>query len=264
MSLPAFDAPPVVETVIGVEFAPIEGWSIPHYGLYWNEIKDEYPRYEVQPELDSRIERFGQEVKQAGGVRVELRTVPHVRCWFHDASSTRLIQVQRDRLIHNWRGSGDYPRYANIRPLFEREWQRFCGFTSANDMGRPRITQCEVTYVNHIVRGNGWTSLDQVSDVVTFCRPPGGALLPAPDALAAKQSFVLPDQRSRLHVELQHAIRNTDLAEVLQLSLSVRGHPEGNSDEDILAWLDYGHEWVVKSFAEVTSTKMHTLWKRSA
>ena len=42
--LPSFDAPPVNETVLGVEFTPLAKWSIPHFGLFWSRIRDEYPR----------------------------------------------------------------------------------------------------------------------------------------------------------------------------------------------------------------------------
>src|SRR5918912_130133 len=41
--LPAFDNPPVIETAVGVEFSPLQKWSIPHYGLFWHHIKADYP-----------------------------------------------------------------------------------------------------------------------------------------------------------------------------------------------------------------------------
>jgi hypothetical protein len=52
--LPDFGAPPVVETALGVEFAPLRKWSVPHFGVFWNEIKSDYPRFEVQPALASQ------------------------------------------------------------------------------------------------------------------------------------------------------------------------------------------------------------------
>ena len=58
MALVDFESPPVVETVLGVEFAPIRGWAVPHFGLYWNEVRSEFPRFDVHAPLPSQIERF--------------------------------------------------------------------------------------------------------------------------------------------------------------------------------------------------------------
>jgi uncharacterized protein (TIGR04255 family) len=152
-TLPHFDDPPVVETVLGVEFVPLEKWHIPHFGLFWHDIRGEYPRFEVQPPLASPIEKFGQEAGPPQRLALEMLTHPPVRCWFIDRSEKRLLQVQNDRFIHNWRKAGSvetYPHYENIRPLFEREWERFCLFLKSHDLGTPEVRQCEVTYVNHI------------------------------------------------------------------------------------------------------------------
>src|SRR2546428_11952886 len=107
-----YDDPPVVEIVLGVEFAPLEKWEIPHFGLFWNRIQTRYPRFEINPPLASDVERPRLEFKQAQLPRVELVSKPQVRCWFLNDANTELIQVQYDRFVHNWRkvlGSETYP-----------------------------------------------------------------------------------------------------------------------------------------------------------
>jgi uncharacterized protein (TIGR04255 family) len=47
---------------------------------------------------------------------------------------------------------------------------------------------------------------------------------------------------------------------VLQFTLTARGAPQGGSDEQILAWFDMAHEWVVRAFRELTTPRMHELW----
>ena len=101
--LPDFDEPPVIETVLGVEFAPLEKWSIPHFGLFWARIKDDYPHHQALPPISSRIEKFGAETKQPQPPKLELVSEISVRCWFVNTPKTRLIQVQNDRFVHNWR-----------------------------------------------------------------------------------------------------------------------------------------------------------------
>ena len=68
--------------------------------------------------------------------QVTLGPVAHlpVRRWFIHKSETRLLQVQNDRFIHNWRKVGpadEYPHYETIRPIFLTEWTRFYGFLEA-------------------------------------------------------------------------------------------------------------------------------------
>jgi len=36
--LPDFNEPPVIETVLGLQFDSLESFSIPHFGLYWSKI----------------------------------------------------------------------------------------------------------------------------------------------------------------------------------------------------------------------------------
>src|SRR5208337_4671804 len=132
-TLPDFGNPPVVETVLGVEFAPLSKWGIPHFGLFWHEIRGEYSRFEVQPALAAQIERFDRPSKLSPTATVEFLALAQlpIRCWFVHHSETRLLQVQNDRFIHNWRKVGTaeaYPHYENIRPIFSQEWSRFHEF----------------------------------------------------------------------------------------------------------------------------------------
>ncbi len=217
-TLPDFDDPPVVETVLGVEFAPLEKWSIPHFGLFWHEVRDEYPGFEVQPPLDSQIERFGREVRrearQPQMVKFEVLSQPPIRCWFIDQSGRRLLQVQNDRFVHNWRKVGPaetYPRYESIRPIFEREWERFCRFLESNALGTPEVRQCEVSYVNHLDQGKGWQTFADLGNVIAcWSGTPTGRFLPAPEDVGLKTCYLMPDNQGRLHIQLQPAIRHAD------------------------------------------------------
>ncbi|MCE9577063.1 MAG: TIGR04255 family protein [Deltaproteobacteria bacterium] len=264
--LPKFANPPIVETVLGFEFSPIR-WSVPHFGLFWSEIRSQYPHHEVQPPLNSLIERFGND-RISPNLQIQFLQHPLVRCWFVDPSNRRLIQIQQDRFIQNWRKQGpedQYPHYEQIWPGFEKEWARFCAFSEREELGQPQVTQCEVTYVNQIERGAAWSSLNDLGDVVTFWKStPASSYLPAPEAVLAKIAFVIPRLAARLHVELQHALRTPDLTEVLQLSITVRGQPKSGSSADLNEWMGLAREVVVRSFVDLTTPRMHEIWKRSA
>jgi uncharacterized protein (TIGR04255 family) len=267
--LPEFERPPVAETILGVQFSPLTRWTALHFGLFWNEVSADYPFFEPHPPLGSQIEAFGDESRrhQREPIIKVVAGEPSLRYWFIDSSRTGLIQVQADQFIHNWRkatGADVYPRYETIRPRFEREWDRFCAFLAAHSLGSPEAQQCEVTYINHIERGQGWRNFADLADITPMWSSPSRGFLPAPEVAVLSLQFVIPENQGRLHVTLQPAIRQADAREVLQLALTARGRPASSATQDILRWFDIGREWVVRGFTDFTSNKMHELWGRKA
>jgi uncharacterized protein (TIGR04255 family) len=262
MPLVDFENPPVVETVLSVEFAPLRRWAVPHFGLFWNEIRTEFPIIDVHPPLQSQVEHF-EEVP----IPLRLRFLPGpppVRCWFTEASGDRLLQIQHDRFIHNWRKQPgqSYGHYdESIRPSFEREWSRFCSFTEREGLGRPEACQCEVTYINILEAGKGWTTPADLGQVFPLWRGErSGTFLPAEEAVSFNTSYVMPDSRGRLHVTAEPGFQPALNQQVIQLTLTARGSPTGSSLEELLAWFDLGREWVVRGFLDVTSETMHKAW----
>ena len=263
--LPEFDDPPIFETVLGVQFAPLNKFSILQFGLYWELIRNEYPNSDIKPPLSPIEEEFEKAQTQAS-FGIQLVSSPEVRCWFIDSSETRVIQIQNDRFVHNWRkvrGDEPYPRYERIKPKFVEEWQRFCGFLQAQGIPAPEVNQCEVTYFNHIEIGKGWESYSNLNDVIAYWSgTPSGEFLADPESVRLTARYLMPDKKGRLHIEMQPAIRRHDAKEVLQLSLTARGKPASSGLDDIKSWLDLGHEWAVKGFADFTTGKMHRTWGR--
>ncbi len=265
-TLPDYDNPPMVETAIGVEFASLEKWQIPHFGLFWQRIQAAYPHFEVNPPVATEVEKPQLEFRQSQLPRVEVSNKPSVRCWFLNEVKTELIQVQDDRLIHNWRkvlGSELYPHYENIRPAFERDWQRFCEFLNSQDLGTPDVRQCEVSYVDHIDRGEAWqTFADLPSVFASWTGATSEKFLPAPESVLFNVSYLMPEKQGRLRISVVHAFRPSDARETLQLTVSARGKPASSAISDVLEWLDSGRSWVVWGFTDFTSTRMHKLWGR--
>jgi len=260
--LPDFDNPPVIETVLGVQFTPFPKFGIPHYGLYWEKIKKAYDRYEVHPPIVSAIEDRGPD----GRVVINLTGGSNFRCWFIDESQNNLIQLQKDRFILNWRkvrGDESYPHYENIRPKFEQEWIRFCETLEAEGIGTPEVNQCEVTYVNHIEFDSDLTSCNDLNRLVaSWSGARSGDFLPKVDKVRLNTTYVMREKKGRLRISMQPVIRGRDGMEILQLDVSATGRPASSKTPDILEWLDLGREWVVKGFADFTTPEMHVKWRR--
>jgi len=262
--LPEFESPPVDEVALGVDFLPLPNWKVPYSGLFWETIRDRYPSCDVQPTIFNPPEQFGVIPPE---IAVRFYHDPNaVRCWFLDDTGNHLVQLQPDKFLRNWRrltGNEPYPRYSTLRPAFEADWNLFGDFLRAQHLESPQAVQCEVTYINNIERGAGWESFADLSSVTPlWAGTTSGGFLDAPESIGLNLAFPMEEQMGRLRVSIDHAFRVRDGKEILRLQLVARGKPISSSTADILAWLNVGHEWVVRAFADITTSKMHALWGR--
>lgn len=267
--LPEFANPPVSEVAISVTFAPLENWKSAHSGVYWSRIIQKYPLTEVHPPLARQIEVFDEEPKPiARVIQFELATPDSQRYWFLTDPPVRVVQVQRDRFAINWRkvkGDETYPRYKDeLRPRFKEEWNTFVAFLAEQKIGEPSVAQCDVTYVNDILRGEDWNSgSDSLALFSPWWAKGTDGFLPAPETLNIAGSFLMPERCGRLHFTMQRVLRGIDSREAIQLQLIARGKPNSSKIEDILSFMDVGREWIVRGFTDLTSPHAHKLWGRT-
>src|SRR5947209_5863336 len=177
--LPDFDNPPVVETVLSVQFESITGLHTAHLGLLWNEFRATFPACEERPPLDRIIEQFPETSRARVGLQLQaLENLPVPRLCFLSQRGNEMIQVQASRFIKNWRKEGEgerYPHYdETIKPMFERDFKTFIAFLEKNKFEAPSIDQCEVTYVNHILSGagEGWETFSDFDEIFNFSNTP--------------------------------------------------------------------------------------------
>ncbi len=265
--LPEYGKPPVNEVVIGVQFAAIEGFLSVHPGLFWGRIKHEYPNFIDRPPLLPVFEFFGEEAPSMPQVEV-VDAPPLRRCWFLNSPEDRLVQLQPERFLHNWRkvkGTEEYPRYEQIRQEFESLWKDFLAFIEEEKkLGKVVPNQWEVTYVNHIYQGEGW---DTLRDLPRLFRPWSGqtteCYLQPPETAEFKLSYAFPENHGRLHVRLDLRFRRPDNRKLLRLELTARGKLASAEVDDLLQGLDLGREWIVRGFTDLTTPEAHKLWERT-
>ena len=269
ISLPDFKKPPVIEVVCGIAFEPLKDLLAPHMGLLWSRFVRDYPKCEEQQPLDVAIESFDKPPAKSSIQRAEFSTVPPMqRIWFASDDDTRLIQVQRDRFLHNWRKTqehDEYPRYSQVIAMFKDALAQFEAFLSDGNLGVVKALQYELTYVNHIPQGEGWDSLGDIGRLLPDCswRRDSKRFLPEPERGNLRTSFVLPDNVGRLHVTAQNAVRLSDHREVIRLDLTARGIGPDKGREAMYDWFDVAHEWIVCGFADLTGAGVQEeLWER--
>ncbi len=251
-----FHRPPVAETALGVVFAPIAKWSLLHFGLFWEKVRDRYPLTEVKSAAGPGELRFS----AVDGV--DFNNFP-VRGLFIDKSGTQLIQVQRNAFIRNWRQTEqttEYEHYDNVRPLFERDWTTFSEFLLRESLGEVEVVQCEVTYINHLVRGKEWDSFEDVSRIFRLWSGESIGGLKASQMVSFMTAYEMQDKKGRLQVVVQPGLRKNDSKEIIQFAITASGKPSGSGTSAILQWLDIGHSAVVTSFRDLTTPEMHRHW----
>lgn len=251
--LPQYERPPVVETAFAVEFAPLKGWNIVHYGLLWERFKDRYPKFEVHPYFPIVSARLDPQD-------------PLLRCFYLNGEGTQIVQVRPGAFARNWRAmpqDNEYPRYATIRPSFEQDFEVFEGFL--RELGFPPLEawRCEVTYINHFPQGplwNDFSALPEILPILSTERLEG--LVNKVDHTSFVFGYQLPEGAGSLRIELQPVV-SPQGKQILQLTLTAVGQPEGSDLASILSWLDKGRYAIVKSFSQFTSREIQDkVWGR--
>ena len=258
---PDYENPPVIEVVCGVHFKTINNLLAPHLGLLWEKFRSEYPFCQEVAPLVSVIEKF-EGKKQIG---IEFQEVPPLpRIWFIHENDNGIIQVQRDRFLHNWRKvrpDDEYPRYPKVIKMFKSNLSKFESFLKENKFDEIVPLQYEMTYINHIWEGDGWSNLTEIGKVLpdySFRQNPT-RFLPEPERINWRTSFLLPDKAGRMHVTIRNGKRRDDDKPMIILDLTVRGI--GNKGME--AWFDLAREWIVCGFDDLTGKEIQkTIWRR--
>ena len=278
--LPKFANPPVVEVLISAQFEQLTAMHVGHLGLLWERFKTKFPRIMQQPALPHAIERKGAVQPPIVPTFSLMAPADQVqRLWMISEDDSQLVQVQSDRFMCNWRryhnATAAYPSYeGHNRPEFEVDFKTFRTFVADQGLGDLKFDQCEVSYVNHIRPGKGWTNLSQLDRVFkgwSLAYPPLAGS--AADAIACRIRHEVADGGGKfvghLFVDLDSVYTlptppsSGELSPVFQLQLTVRGRPLQEGVQGVMEFMDFAHSIIVKSFAEVTTPEMHKVWERT-
>ena len=265
--LPDFKQPPIAEVVCSIAFESLDAMLAPHLGLYWDIVRAEYSKCEEKPLLTTIIEKAAETPKAT----VQVTMLPPLpRTWLVSGDNQKLIQVQRDRFVHNWRKlepDDPYPRYPKVMAMFLNGLDSFGAFLKENQLGEIVPIQYELTYVNYIPSGEGWTTLADIGEVLPdfAWRDKQDRFLPTPESNNWNTAFLLPNDLGRLRATVQKAIRHTadQKQDVIRFDLTARGIGADKSRDAMDAWFELAHEWIVRGFADLTGDKVqHKYWGR--
>lgn len=258
-ALPVFESPPVIEVVIGVSFNQLKHLTTSHFGLFWQQIKRNYPFFEDHPPLADPTLPLGQLQFAA------LDKPPLRRVFFRASDRDYLLQLQPDRFVHNWRKTDDvapYPHFPAAKSKFNAAWTEFQRFVAKLELGPIQVVQFEVTYINHFVEepGNFPGKTGFYTPLFNGENTGSTGYLPSPSALAYNLQFPFPEGQGTLYVSSKHGTRGSDKKDVMIFELSARG-PIREDGASLDTYFELGHEWIVRGFKDLTSREAHQQWK---
>lgn len=263
--LPAFRSPPVSEVALAVLFEPLMGLRAIDVAVLRERLRERLPLVEEHPPLPAVSDI------DVAGLQVEFGTGPTLpRWWFLSSDERHLVQVQRDRLVRNWRRRDEeepYPHYAELRPDFVVDLEVFVDFLRDMGLAQELVGRwAEVTYVNPVPVAE---ELSWGAALAGLLEPWSGehsdAFLPRPDAFDVSLRYPISERDSMsgaLTVTARPA-RHAARDRVILLQLTARIGFAGAGLQAVPAALDVGHDWVVRGFTSITSRATHREWRRS-
>lgn len=253
--LPSYKHPPVIEVSFGAIFNALNAMQSRHFGQFWAEHKDEYPNTEdCSPLLD---------VTNIQAQQLLLMDKPPLRRMMcYSQGGQYVAQIQDSRLYLNWRRvkpGDEYPRYGEVHKRFQHLWSEFESFVEREEIGPLSVLRFELSYFNHIKLGADVArSVEEQIRVFRFS-PIKESYLSPPESVNAVWRFAMPNQRGTASATLNNATFK-DGGNLLVLVLTCTGTP--SEKYSAAEWYESAHEWIVRSFTDLTTEKAHQQWGR--
>lgn len=267
--LPKFGRPPVTEVVCGIYFENLDALQVPHAGGLWERLKNDFPRAETKQPLPPTMFAAG-----PSDMFIQLQfgptePSPFPRLWFVSNDDSSLVQLQRDRLIINWRRRGEdapYPSYDAIVAKLREVADILGEFLRVEGIGVLKPTGLELGYVNSLLYGQGIDGPHDVGAAVPLLAWQPGSESPPRypvSGLSWNVDLALPEGQGSLSVSLNTTHRPSDGHGLVRLDLLARKFSPELATDAIWRWFDLAHEAIVTTFADVTDRSVQDrVWER--
>jgi uncharacterized protein (TIGR04255 family) len=269
IDLPNFDRPPIDEVAITLQLSePIPGFTDAHAGLYWQAVKQAYPRVESQPRIS-----VPRETLDEGPPTVQTLQIPMFpgggRTWLVSDDDAFLIQIQSDRFARNWRRrEQEYPHFEALAQSFWDSWHGFCSMLEGEGLSVPLVQHVEVTYIN-------WVTDMGMSDFLVAARSAeidveGVDRFPTEQTWTARYSVRSDGEMyARLHAQCAPGLRTptgdqTQTQQGVQFAFNFIAPAIGEmTDSAVNERLSRGRDVIVRTFTSTTTPEAHEAWGRA-
>jgi uncharacterized protein (TIGR04255 family) len=261
----AFDRPPVVEVVAAVSFDGLSNDQSAYLGAFWKDmLRDRYPTFQNQGRYEPTVEQFD-DAAFAVNQFTFTAGLPQPRLWASSLDGQQLLQLQPDWFACNWRKvkpHDEYDRWPARREAFAHWFAAFARYIEAEGLGPIKVTQAEVTYINHIRAGRSAADLGRFGSIFTL--GPAG-LETSPEQVTLNTQFryqVADDQYGRVRVTVNPAL--SPQGEYLyNFELTARGPVAGGDLLSALTFMDHARAQIDRTFVAMTTAEIQKSWGRT-
>lgn len=236
---------PIKEVVIGAQF---DGKAISYECIYnfYNLIREQFPTIKENPILPTVIERLDvpSETKIISGF--------NSRKFFINENGSKLIQMQSDRLLFNWKktqGNEEYPHFESVFKEFKLVLDKVDGLCKITD----KINQVEVTYLDHVLLSDFEKKTYNPTDIFNLVNLQAENEL---KHLKLELGYPKKDLNGVINIQLSSAINNEN-QKIFMLESTCRG---ALGDMTIDSWFKLAHNILLDQFANITTENAKEKW----
>lgn len=261
----SLDSPPIVEVAVSVQFDPPKGFNLGLLGAFWATRKNTLPNIRTIPAIPTTNEYFGADRPWfPPSLQLALTNDPDCRLQMTSDDDQWMCQLQRNRLVVNWRKrGGDYPRFNKTWDYFEDLWGGWINFLTQEKIAKPVPQLWELVYVNRIPKGNLWQSPKDWPGIFPGLWGGEIATLPGANLGGFHGQWVWDSTQppARLYIEPKPGRSLEEPGQdVLLLSLTARGMIDA---DPIKQGIEFGHDWIITAFDKISSEAAKKEWKQN-
>jgi uncharacterized protein (TIGR04255 family) len=244
--------PPINELIIGAYFdQPIAPLRSEHVGLFWSEIRTDFPRIQQQPELALPI--VGTLAFQIGFTD---EPYPMPRFWLVSEDETILLQIQKNAFLLNWRKrDSEYPHFENVKSSFDKYLDLYSRFLKRElGVDLPNTQIAELTYSNLVESTEYWHDVTDTARLIpAISIPDPGVPIEGKPDFNYLTAYKLASDLS-LNVAVRSGRKATEAGKaVLVFELRALGALGAASKKDADAWYGRAHTAIGRCFTTMTN-----------
>ena len=250
----AFRNPPINEVVVSTYFnPPLSDLRSEHIGLFWKEIKQDFPVVSQQPPVGNRLDVGSGE------------PFPMPRYWFIADNEINLIQVQKNAFMFNWRRRGkEYPKYYNdIKPNFDKYYGMFSEFIRTQiEIGEPNIDLCELTYINTLQLCDYWEGPQDTGKII-----PSFTIIKTGindfNAIGFNCNYIyIKSDDLQINIGIRNGFTQQDNIPVLMFEIKASGRLGQVAKSGADEWFERAHDAIIECFLGITDQDIQNrLWQ---
>ena len=246
-----FAKPQINEIVFGVGLQ-LKKFDATFFGRFYDRIKNEYVMVSQRPP----IILFDKS-------NINHDTFFNPRILFETSDKLKLIQMQSDRFHYNWRKQeqeqNQYPGFEEVYKQFKTAWNSYNSWLKEeNAYDDSIVNRLELTYINHIDKGELWQEdINDIDRVINFFKKLNIEKRYSMNNFNTTFSFPL-EEDGELVYAIRSGVKRSTKESVLVIDLTMKKKCSANENFD--SWFTNAHDHIAKVLISSLSKEALKEW----